>query len=126
MRGGDIMEQDPRLRPMSREENAAYRGVTVDESGEEPQDEGPQHSGAYSRSERSSVRYVRIGGAQRPSLLTSFLWSLVLAMLLVLFFFVAFPAIVMVMVGGLLLWAVVSIIGRGRIVSWVMRKMYGR
>ena len=77
-------------------------------------------------SERSSVRYVRIGGAQRSSLLTSFLWSLVLAMLLVLFFFVAFPAIVMVMVGGLLLWAVVSIIGRGRIVSWVMRKMYGR
>ena len=33
------MEQDPRIRPMSPEENAAYRGVTVDESGAEPQDE---------------------------------------------------------------------------------------
>ena len=33
------MEQDPRLRQMSREENAAYRGVTVDESGAEPQDD---------------------------------------------------------------------------------------
>ena len=120
------MEQDSRVRPMSREENAAYRGVTVDESGEEPQDEGPQHSGAYSRSERSSVRYVRIGGAQRPSLLTSFLWSLVLAMLLVLFFFVALPAIAMIIVGVLVLGTIVSLIGRGRILSWVMRKMYGR
>ena len=30
------MERDPRVRPMSREENAAYQGVTVDENGAEP------------------------------------------------------------------------------------------
>ena len=121
------MEQDPRLRPMSREENAAYRGVTVDESGAEPQDEEPQYSGAYSRSERSSVRYVRIGGGSpHRSLLMSLIWSALLAALLVLFFFVALPAIVMVLAGVVVLWAVVSIIGRGRIMSWVMRKLYGR
>ena len=41
------MEQDSRVRPMSREENAAYRGVTVDESGAEPgRDEGQAWSAA--------------------------------------------------------------------------------
>ena len=41
------MEQDPRVRPMSREENAAYRGVTVDESGAEPRtDEGQAQYGS--------------------------------------------------------------------------------
>ena len=53
------MEQDPRIRPMSPEENAAYRGVTVDESGAEPQDEA-RHGSAYGGG-RGSVRYVRIG-----------------------------------------------------------------
>jgi len=74
------MEQDPHLRQMSREENAAYRGVTVAESGAEPQDDAREQSGeAYSRGPRTSVRYVRIGGTtSRPSLLTSFLKLLLL------------------------------------------------
>jgi len=48
------MEQDPRIRPMSPEENAAYRGVTVDESGAEPQDEA-RHGSTYGGG-RGSVR----------------------------------------------------------------------
>ena len=61
------MEQDPRIRPMSPEENAAYRGVTVDESGAEPQDEA-RHGSAYGGG-RSSVRYIRLGtGIPRRSL----------------------------------------------------------
>ena len=65
------MEQDARVRPMSREENAAYRGVTLDESGAEPRaDEGQtqygsSYGGAYGSAPRgSSVRYIRIGGGQ--------------------------------------------------------------
>ncbi len=123
------MEQDPRIRPMSREENAAYRGVTVDESGAEPhEDEGAAWDGsAYGGAPRSSVRYIRIGGIrQRPSLLTSLLWAFVLGALLALFIFVALPAIAMVAVAILVLGAIVSLIGRGRIMSWIMRRLYGR
>ncbi|EFF66815.1 hypothetical protein HMPREF7545_0484 [Selenomonas noxia ATCC 43541] len=122
------MEQDPRLRQMSREENAAYRGVTLDESGAEPQDDAREQSGeAYSGGPRTSVRYVRIGGTtSRPSLLTSLLWSIVLAVFLIFFFFVALPAIVIVMVSVLVVGLIVSIIGRERIMSWIMRRLYGR
>lgn len=122
------MEQDPRLRQMSREENAAYRGVTVDESGAEPQDDAREQSGeAYSGGPRTSVRYVRIGGTtSRPSLLTSLLWSIVLAVFLIFFFFVALPAIVIVMASVLAVGLIVSIIGRERIMSWIMRRLYGR
>ena len=122
------MEQDPRVRPMSREENDAYRGVTVDESGAEPQDDAREQSGeAYSGDPRTSVRYVRIGGTtSRPSLLTSLLWSIVLAVFLIFFFFVALPAIVIVMVSVLVVGLIVSIIGRERIMSWIMRRLYGR
>ena len=68
------MEQDPRIRPMSPEENAAYRGVTVDESGAEPQDEA-QHGAAYGGG-RGSVRYIRIGtGIPRRSLFSSIVWA---------------------------------------------------
>ena len=119
------MEQDPRVRPMSREENAAYRGVTVDESGAEPgQDEGQAWG---SGAPRGSVRYIRIGG-MRPqrSLFTSLLWAAVLGTLLALFLFVALPAIVMVIVGVAVLGAIISLIGRGRIMSWLMRRLYGR
>lgn len=120
------MEQDPRVRPMSREENAAYRGVTVDESGAEPQaDEGETLYGSTSRG--SSVRYIRIGGAApRRSWLTSLLWAAVLGTLLALFIFVALPAIVMIVIAVFVLGTIVSLIGRGRIMSWLMRKMYGR
>ena len=122
------MDQDSRVRPMSREENAAYRGVTVDESGAEPHGEEEQAWGsAYGGAPRSSVRYIRIGGvSRRPSLLTSLLWALGLGALLALFIFVALPAIAMIIVGVLVLGTIVSLIGRGRILSWVMRKMYGR
>ena len=124
------MEQDSRVRPMSREENAAYRGVTVDESGAEPQaDEGetPYGSSYGSTSRGSSVRYIRIGGAApRRSWLTSLLWAAVLGTLLAFFIFVALPAIVMVIVGILVLGAIVSLIGRRRILSWLMRRLYGR
>ena len=122
------MEQDPRLRQMSREENAAYRGVTVDESGAEPQDDTREQSGeAYSGGPRTPVRYVRIGGTtSRPSLLTSLLWSIVLAVFLIFFFFVALPAIVIVMASVLVVGLIVSIIGRERIMSWIMRRLYGR
>lgn len=122
------MEQDPHLRQMSREENAAYRGVTVDESGAEPQDDAREQSGeAYSRGPRTSVRYVRIGGTtSRPSLLTSLLWSIVLAVFLIFFFFVALPVIVIVMASVLVVGLIVSIIGRERIMSWIMRRLYGR
>lgn len=71
-------DQDPRVRPMSEAENAAYRGVTVDEDGTAADAESPQaeayrsSGGAYERAQRSSVRYVRIGGAPpQPSLLSS-------------------------------------------------------
>ena len=124
------MEQDSRVWPMSREENAAYRGVTVDESGAEPQaDEGgtPYGSSYGSTSRGSSVRYIRIGGAApRRSWLTSLLWAAVLGTLLALFIFVALPAIVMIVIAVFVLGTIVSLIGRGRIMSWLMRKMYGR
>ena len=128
------MEQDSRVRPMSREENAAYRGVTVDESGAEPRaDEGQtQYGGAYgdgaygSAPRGSSVRYIRIGGGQQRSLLTSLLWAAALGTLLALFLFVALPAIVMVIVGILVLGAIISLVGRARIMSWMMRRLYGR
>ena len=128
------MDQDSRVRPMSREESAAYRGVTVDESGAEPRaDEGQTQyggaygDGAYGRAPRgSSVRYIRIGGGQQRSLLTSLAWAAVLGTLLALFIFVALPAIVMVVVGVFVLGAVVSLLGRGRILSWFVRRLYGR
>ena len=46
--------------------------------------------------------------------------------LLALFIFVALPAIVMVIAGILVLGAIVSLIGRGRIMSWLVRRLYGR
>ena len=121
------MEQDPRVRPMSREENAAYRGVTVDESGAEPQaDEGetPYGSSYGSTSRGSSVRYIRIGGAApRRSWLTSLLWAAVLGTLLALFIFVALPAIVMIVIAVFVLGTIVSLIGRGRIMAWLIRRL---
>ena len=66
-------DQDSRVRPMSEAENAAYRGVTVDEDGTAADAESPQaeayrsSGGAYERAQRSSVRYVRIGGERRRS-----------------------------------------------------------
>ena len=127
------MEQDARVRPMSREENAAYRGVTVDESGAEPRTDegraqyGSSYGGAYGSAPRgSSVRYIRIGGGQQRSLLTSLLWAAALGTLLALFLFVALPAIVMVIVGILVLGAIISLVGRARIMSWVVRRLYGR
>ena len=132
------MDQDSRVRPMSREENAAYRGVTVDESGAEPRTDegraqyGSSYGGAYgdgaygSAPRGSSVRYIRIGGGQQRSLLTSLLWAAALGTLLALFLFVALPAIVMVIVGILVLGAIISLVGRARIMSWMMRRMYGR
>ena len=119
------MEQDAHVRPMSREENAAYRGVTVDESGAEPQaDEGGTPYGSTSRG--SSVRYIRIGGGQQRSFLTSLLWAAVLGTLLALFIFVALPAIVMIVIAVLVLGTIVSLIGRGRIMAWLIRRLYGR
>ena len=95
------MEQDPRIRPMSPEENAAYRGVTVDESGAEPQDEA-RHGSAYGGG-RGSVRYVRIGtGIPRRSLFSSIVWAAVFAALLAAFLFVALPAIAMILVAVLI------------------------
>lgn len=123
------MEQDSRVRPMSREENAAYRGVTVDESGAEPQaDEGETPYGSsYGRTSRgSSVRYIRIGGGQQRSFLTSLLWAAVLGTLLALFIFVALPAIVMIVIAVFVLGTIVSLIGRGRIMAWLIRRLYGR
>ena len=127
------MDQDSRVRPMSREENAAYRGVTLDESGAEPRaDEGQtqygsSYGGAYGSAPRgSSVRYIRIGGGQQRSLLTSLLWAAALGTLLALFLFVALPAIAMVIVGILVLGAIISLVGRARIMSWMMRRLYGR
>ena len=123
------MEQDPRVRPMSREENAAYRGVTLEESGAELHEEtgqswaGPAYGGAP---RGSSVRYIRIGGGQQRSLLTSLLWAAALGTLLALFLFVALPAIAMVIVGILVLGAIISLVGRARIMSWMMRRLYGR
>ena len=123
------MEQDSRVRPMSREENAAYRGVTLEESGaEQHEDAGQSWSGssAYGSEPRGSVRYIRIGGGQQRSLLTSLLWAAVVGTLLALFIFVALPAIVMVIVGILLLGAIISLVGRARIMSWMIRRLYGR
>ena len=60
------------------------------------------------------------------SLLTSLVWAAVLGTLLAVFLFVALPAIVMVVIGVLLLGALVSLIGRGRIMAWLMRRLYGR
>ncbi|ANR69564.1 peptidase M48 [Selenomonas sp. oral taxon 126] len=123
------MEQDSRVRPMSREENAAYRGVTLEESGAEPHEETGQSWGGstYGGAPRGSVRYIRIGGAApQRSFLTSLLWALGLGTLLALFIFVALPAIAMVIVGVFVLGAIISLVGRGRILSWVMRRLYGR
>lgn len=122
------MEQNSHVRPMSREETAAYRGVTVDESGAEPQtgDESRYGSSYGGTSRGSSVRYIRIGGGQQRSFLTSLLWAAVLGTLLALFIFVALPAIVMIVIAVFVLGTIVSLIGRGRIMSWLMRKMYGR
>ena len=122
------MEQNSHVRPMSREETAAYRGVTVDERGAEPQtDDESRYGRSYGGTSRgSSVRYIRIGGGQQRSFLTSLLWAAVLGTLLAFFIFVALPAIVMVIVGILVLGAIVSLIGRGRIMSWLMRRLYGR
>ena len=123
------MEQDSRVRPMSREENAAYRGVTLEESGTEPHEDAGQSWGGstYGGAPRGSVRYIRIGGAApQRSFLTSLLWALGLGTLLALFIFVALPAIAMVIVGVFVLGAIISLVGRGRILSWVMRRLYGR
>ena len=123
------MEQDSRVRPMSREENAAYRGVTVDESGAAPQaDETHAWGGsAYGDGQNGSVRYIRIGtAAPHHSLLTSLVWAAILGTLLALFIFVALPALVMIVVAVLVFGAIVSIVGRGRIMSWLMRRLYGR
>lgn len=128
-----MADQDPQVRPMSAAENAAYRGVTVDEDGAAADAGSPRaeaygsSGGAYERAHRSSVRYVRIGDAsQRPSLLSSVLWGLVIAALLAFIIFVALPAIAMVVVGIAVLGAIVSIIGRGRAFSWLTRRLYGR
>ena len=120
------MEQDSRVRPMSREENAAYRGVTVNEDGAE--EEGRAWEGdPRTQAGGSSVRYIRIGSVSpHRSLLTSLVWAAVLAVFLILVFFVALPAVLMVGVGLLLLWAVIRIAGRGRILAWIMRRFYGR
>ena len=125
------MESDPRVRPMSREENAAYQGVTVDENGAEPQDDGQtwggRSHGNTGDAPRGSIRYIRLGGTgTQRSFLTSLLWAAALGTLLALFIFVALPAIVMVIITVLVLGTIVSLIGRGRIMSWLMRKMYGR
>ena len=129
------MDQNSRVRPMSREENAAYRGITVDESGGEPRTDdgqaqssyGGAYGGTYGSAQRgSSVRYIRIGGGQQRSLLTSLIWAAVVGTLLALFIFVALPAIVMVIVGILVLGAIISLVGRARIMSWMMRRLYGR
>ena len=123
------MEQDSRVRPMSREENAAYQGVTVDENGAEPQaDKGetPYGSSYGSTSRGSSVRYIRIGGGQQRSFLTSLLWAAVLGTLLAFFIFVALPAIVMIVIAVFVLGTIVSLIGRGRIMAWLIRRLYGR
>lgn len=123
------MEQDPRVRPISREENAAYRGVTVDESGAESQldEERGWGGNPYGSAPHGSIRYIRIGGVRpQRSLLTSLIWAVVLATLLAFFIFVALPAIAMIVVGVLVLGAIVSLIGRGRIMSWLMRRLYGR
>lgn len=122
------MDQNSHVRPMSREENAAYHGVTVDESGAEPQtDDESRYGSSYGGTSRgSSVRYIRIGGGQQRSFLTSLLWAAALGTLLALFLFVALPAIVMVIVGILVLGAIISLVGRARIMSWMMRRLYGR
>ena len=126
-------DQDSRVRPMSEAENAAYRGVTVDEDGTAAEAESPRaeayrsSGGAYERAQRSSVRYVRIGGAPpQPSLLSSLIWGLVLAALLAFIIFVALPAIAMVIVGVCILGAIVSLVGRGRVLAWLTRHLYGR
>ena len=119
------MEQDPRIRPMSPEENAAYRGVTVDESGAEPQDE-ERHGAAYGGG-RGSVRYIRIGtGIPRRSLFSSIVWAAVFAALLAAFLFVALPAIAMILVAVLSAGTILRLIGPSRVMSWIVRRLYGR
>ena len=122
------MDQNSHVRPMSREENAAYHGVTVDESGAEPQtDDESRYGSSYGGTSRgSSVRYIRIGGGQQRSFLTSLLWAAVLGTLLALFIFVALPAIVMIVIAVFVLGTIVSLIGRGRIMAWLIRRLYGR
>ena len=113
------MEQDPRIRPMSPEENAAYRGVTVDESGAEPQDEA-RHGSAYGGG-RGSVRYIRIGTG-----FSSIVWAAVFAALLAAFLFVALPAIAMILVAVLIAGTILRLIGPSRVMSWIVRRLYGR
>lgn len=122
------MEQDVRVRPMTQEENAAYRGITVDESGSEMLgDDRASWGGAYGSVPRGSVRYIRIGtAAPRRSFLGGLIGAAALVALLVVLFFVALPAVVMVIAGFLVLGAVVSLVGRSRIWTWVMRRLYGR
>ena len=117
------MEQDPRVRPMSREENAAYRGVTVEEDGAEaPRGE----DGIYGRAQCGSVRYVRIGGAPRRSLLGSIVWAAILAALLTFVIFIVLPTMAMAIVGVCILGAIVGLVGRSRVLAWLTRYLYGR
>ena len=62
----------------------------------------------------------------QPSLLSSIIWGLVLAALLAFIIFVALPAIAMVIVGVCILGAIVSLVGRGRVLAWLTRHLYGR
>lgn len=116
------MENEPRVRPMSREENAAYRGVTVDEYGEDPQGDSASQSGAAAH---GSVRYIRIGMTRR-SPFAGLLWTIALTALIALFIFVALPAIAMIFIGVLVLGAMITLLGRGRVWSWLLRRLYGR
>lgn len=115
------MENEPRVRPMSREENAAYHGITVDEYGEDTQGGAASQSGAA----HGSVRYIRIGMTRR-SPFAGLLWTIALTALIALFIFVALPAIAMIFIGVLVLGAMLTLMGRGRVWSWLLRRLYGR
>ena len=69
-------DQDPRVRPMSEAENAAYRGVTVDEDGTAADAESPRAEAYRSRaghmSARSEVPCVMSVSAERRSSRRSF------------------------------------------------------
>ena len=55
------------------------------------------------------------------------LWKIrILAALLAFIIFVALPAIAMVIVGVCILGAIVSLVGRGRVLAWLTRHLYGR
>lgn len=118
------MEQDPRVRPMSREENAAYRGITVDENGAETQEE---RRGSAAGGESGSIRYIRIGvGGTQHSLLSRMAWALLLVSLLAAFFFVALPVIIMVLAVILIAGIILRLIGPNKVMSWIVRRLYGR